>query len=367
MVDEKGSLKIKCPSCGKILSVTGVRMETALDCPYCKTRIKITQPSEPLLSEGEVPELDEDEIYRYEHDIKIFDQLPLIKHIVVKDVLALKKFLLILFVIGLIIAGLTSAQAASMARSQAADESGSMQNQTLTDEEEEKEEFDNIQTFYSMTIFISIWLLIAIVNFVYGSEVKRGTMRLLCLYPLNMNGLTLAKIFSTALILGIIMFFVLFIPSYPFMATNVYPWLSSVLLMGFIINFFIIITGAFATHIVTFITGKLYISMNRLIIIMIVIYVFLTEFTIRAIGQIYISLTQVSGPQMNKVYQQFIDLGKGLSQFSPYHSGGRLLMGSLGHNSGGPDLHFILLIGIALIIVGYVLGKKIYLDVFIRE
>jgi hypothetical protein len=53
-----------------------------------------------------------------------------------------------------------------------------------------------------------------------------------------------------------------------------------------------------------------------------------------------------------------------MSVLSPYHGFGRVLTSMFGFNTGGFDLFIVAPIGFLLIVFGFVLGKKIYLDVF---
>lgn len=66
-------------------------------------------------------------------------------------------------------------------------------------------------------------------------------------------------------------------------------------------------------------------------------------------------------------YYGLVSFSQTASQLSPFHSGGRFLSNALIGTDLGLDLHFILPIGLVVIVVGFLVGKKIYLDVFIRD
>jgi len=357
MAAGKAAIIITCPSCGGKHSVSGLDEPLTTVCPQCGIKIRVTLPDKTRLSQEGLEPYDDEEVYRYEKDIPLTAQIPLIKNIVLKDVMGLKLIFLVLFVLGLLIAGALGAQVST----------GTEDDLNKTEQEIEKEQKSGVWGHYTLAILITGPLLMLIANHVYGTEVKRGTMRLLCLYPINMNGLAIAKIISIALILGIIQLFILVIPTYPLDASGRYPWLSSVMFWSYFMNVFILITASFATNIVTYFSGKLYISMNRMLIIMISLYLVLTERFMTIIGSIVISLTDADVQRANEIYHSYELLGQDLGQFSPYHAGGRIMNNSLGLYTGGPDILIVLIIGLVFIIGGYILGKRIYLDVFIRE
>jgi predicted RNA-binding Zn-ribbon protein involved in translation (DUF1610 family)/uncharacterized protein YpmB len=370
MALSKGTVKFQCPSCSNTLSLSGVRGAVTISCPHCGKKIKVTAQGEPPLSDGYSRERDEEELDLYEKDIRFFDRWPMIKNIVIKDVMALKKWLIVLFIVGIIFGALMIPQANSVenANSNKLDDANA---DGVIDPLEgaimHQEELDLITSFYAIIVLFTTIILLLIVSHTYGYEVKRGTMRSLCLYSIDMNGLTMAKIISTALIFGLIQLFILVIPLSPFNSPMGYPWMTSVLGMVYVMNLLIIITGAFGSHIITFLTGKLYLSMNRLIVIMAILYIFLTETIFTIIGSILSGIRNLTADEADELVKNYSELGQALGNLSPYHSGGRMVTNSLGHNTGGADIAVVLLIGLILIIGGYVLGKKIYLDVFIRE
>jgi hypothetical protein len=370
MALSKDSVKFQCPSCSNTLSLSGVRGAVTISCPHCKKKIKVTASGEPPLSDGYSRERDEEELDLYEKDIRFVDRWPIIKNIVIKDVMALRKLLIVLFIIGVVL-GLAMIPQANSIETRNSQELDRISSGGVIDPIEEarlqNEELNDISAFYAFIVLLTAIILFFVLSHTYGYEVKRGTMRSLCLYPIDMNGLTIAKILSTALIFGLIQLFVLVIPLSPYNSELIYPWVSSVLGMVFIMNFFIIITGAFGSHIITYLTGKLYLSMNRLIVILMLLYIFLTETMFTAIGQIITGLRNLPVDEGNQLVNNYKELGQVLGNLSPYHSGGRMVTNSLGHNTGGADIAVVLLVGLILIIGGYVLGKKIYLDVFIRE
>jgi hypothetical protein len=304
-------------------------------------------------------------------DVTFNKTLPLIINIAMKDILRLKFVFLVLFVLGIILAVIFSSVADEIERGKREDAKylDELQGQEKAEEQEylDSYEHENLRIFYGVFIIFSVIILGFTINYNYGWEIKRSTMRMLSLYPIDMNGLTLAKLLSAAVIMGIIQFCVLFLPLSSLMRSSVFPWLFTVHTMTYLVNLFVLVTAAFGSHIITVMTGRLVLAWNRLAAIMITIYLICTETVITGIGNFIITIQDMPYEEAEKTYHEYELLGQALGQFSPYHAGGRLLSNSAGFYSGGPDLHFVLIIGIALIIGGFILGKQIYLDVFIRE
>ncbi|UCH89763.1 MAG: hypothetical protein JSV49_03700, partial [Thermoplasmata archaeon] len=112
----KGSIRVQCPACDNVLRLSGVRGTTTLNCPSCKTKIKVTAPATEPLGARPAPVLDDEEIDDYEQDIRFADRLPIIKNIVIKDLISLKKLFLVLLIIGGILAVVMIPQASSIER-----------------------------------------------------------------------------------------------------------------------------------------------------------------------------------------------------------------------------------------------------------
>ena len=68
-------------------------------------------------------------------------------------------------------------------------------------------------------------------------------------------------------------------------------------------------------------------------------------------------------------YQDFQSLWNtagSISVLSPHHAAATVLTSVLGPDGHFPDIYFALPMGLALMVAGIVLGRKIYLDIFIR-
>jgi hypothetical protein len=354
-----------------MLSVSGISDSAVINCPFCKTKIRITVPETPSFQSGYSPELAEYEDAILESDVTFSKTLPMIMTIATKDIMRLKYLYLVLLVVGIFLAAFISPLADEIKRDKIEDaeylEGLTPDERALEEYYLERNEQNSMQTFYILFIIVSVIILGFTVNYNYGWEIKRGTMRMLSLYPIDMNGLTLAKVLSASVIMGIIQFLVLFLPLSSLMQPTIYPWLFTVHTMTYLVNIFILLTAAFGSHIITIVSGRMVLAMNRLLAVLITLYIICTETFFTALAEFLIGVRTMTPQEANELYHDYELLGQALGQFSPYHSGGRMIASSAGFNTGGPDLHFVLIIGIALIIGGFILGKRIYLDVFIRE
>jgi hypothetical protein len=81
-------------------------------------------------------------------------------------------------------------------------------------------------------------------------------------------------------------------------------------------------------------------------------------------GWMYVSMSQLSGSEADKFLESWYETARSLSVLSPFHGFGRVLISMFGFNTGGFDLFIVAPVGLLLIIFGFILGKKIYLDVF---
>lgn len=220
-----------------------------------------------------------------------------------------------------------------------------------------------ILSIYGLAIFINmVSFLISYAKF-YAAEINKGTIRSLSLYPLNMNDITIAKILSSAIVASIASTMIFFSIIGPFMFAGAYS-IDGVLLIQFsaiLASIFILTTAAFGSHVIIYFLGSIKISGNALNTIMFTISFFFTENMIVRLGEIFRFLNP------NVDMASVSEVSKALAQFSPFHSTGRFISNSLLATGYGLDLHFILPIGLITIILGYVFGRKIHLDIFLKE
>jgi hypothetical protein len=65
-------------------------------------------------------------------------------------------------------------------------------------------------------------------------------------------------------------------------------------------------------------------------------------------------------------YQAIRSVAQSLSVFSPHHVGARILAIAFGITGMWADLHVIVPLAALILAGGYLFGKKLYLDIFIR-
>jgi hypothetical protein len=217
---------------------------------------------------------------------------------------------------------------------------------------------------YGVAIIIN--LLIATSSFaLYGKEIKRGTVQNLTLYPVSIVDLTTSRLLSTAIITligGMLVFFGAFMP---FIITGAIPGsgLLVIFLMAYLITLFIIMVGAFAINILYYITRTAKISPSTSADLMFIPAILLTYTVVYNLGSI---LIQLSGNATPEDLINLMGTSQALSLLSPYHSGGMMLGGILGMSVHSYDAYIFLPLFI-LMIFGFILGRKVYPDIYIKE
>lgn len=204
----------------------------------------------------------------------------------------------------------------------------------------------------------------------YGGEIKAGTVRALILYPLDLNDLTLAKLLSASVVGSITSMIGFFLPIAPFAAYG-YLEAGGVVLIYFAALFTticILFAGAFLAHILTHFTGRLFLTPSVVAGLMMILAIISTQEVVNGIGSVMLVLKSAFGgaPVTYIDEQNLWNTAGGISVLSPHHATATVLTGILGPNAHFPDIYIVIPLGLALILGGYFLGRKIYLDVFIR-
>jgi hypothetical protein len=239
-----------------------------------------------------------------------------------------------------------------------------------TDDPDAKEEkikaveTSDINYQFGIAIFFCVIIFISVSQSLYGNEVRKGTIRSLALYPIDMNGITIAKITSISLVSGIILFSIFLIPILPFYFSNTFPNFPGIIFMAYFVSVIFLIVTAFTCHIITYFFKNIKFSLNRLVIIFSIFGIIFTETVLKFIGWIYVATSRLSGSEADKFLESWYETAQNVSVLSPYHCFGRVLTSMFGFNTGGFDFFIVAPIGLILIILGVILGKKIYLDVF---
>lgn len=202
----------------------------------------------------------------------------------------------------------------------------------------------------------------------YHGEVQRGTIRSIILYPVDMNDITIAKLLSTLIIsaclstilwLGIFGgFFILGLyPAADFLAIH-----GTALVMGFLA----LAAGAFLAQGLAHVTGRMVLSPTALGAIFLLFSILFTETSLTAIGLQLAALRHPGVGISFAEYESVANVARSLSVLSPQHVGARILGIAFGLTGIWSDIHVILPLGALAIAGGYWLGKKVYLDIFVR-
>jgi ABC-type transport system involved in multi-copper enzyme maturation permease subunit len=232
------------------------------------------------------------------------------------------------------------------------------------DDEIKATETSSIRLQFGIAIFFTALIFMVVTQTLYGGEVRKGTIRSIALYPIDMNGITIAKIISISIISGVILFVMFFIPILPFYFSNTFPNFPAIIFMTYIISVILLTFSAFASHIPTYLFKNIKFSLNRLIIIFTIFAIVFTETVLDFIGRFYVITSRMSGTEADKFLEGWSETAQGLAVLSPYHGWGRILTSMFGFNTGGFDFFLIGPLGLLIIVGGFMMGKKIYLDVF---
>jgi ABC-type transport system involved in multi-copper enzyme maturation permease subunit/ribosomal protein S27E len=324
-------VKVRCPVCKNIFVIKDVSDKKFTECDKCGNRLKVPQLGAKKRAElVQLPEYRTRSIQDTKVEaINIFNSRPLIRTIVLKDIIGSWKYLLILFIIG-IIAAMALAPIASTTRSHESYLQELEQDYEDPDERARKieaVETDYINIQFGIAMFFTVLIFIAVSQTLYGNEIRKGTIRSLALYPLDMNGLTIAKIGSITIMSGLILFFIFIIPLSPFFLTRVYPHLPLITATAYFINILVLIACAFTMHIFIYFFKNIKLSLNRLIIIFIVISTILTETVLRIIGGLYLVLSGIGGAEADEFLESWHNyfalswLRKDINQYDRFQYG----------------------------------------------
>lgn len=228
----------------------------------------------------------------------------------------------------------------------------------------------NLRPYYAMSVFLSSLILGLIFASFHGGEIRRGTIRSIILYPVDMNDITIAKlvssfiitaVLSTAIFLGLFgsFFLVGFFPFADFLAIHATALVMSFVALG---------VGVFLAQWLAQLAGRMVISPAALGALFLLFAILLTETALTQIGlqMAYLS-AETQGRQLTiEDIRRIQSTAQAISVLSPVHAGGRMLALAFGVTRLWVDLHVIVPIAALVGVAGYAFGKKLYLDVFIR-
>jgi ABC-type transport system involved in multi-copper enzyme maturation permease subunit len=227
----------------------------------------------------------------------------------------------------------------------------------------------SLRPFYAISAALtSLILALTFASFHHG-EVRRGTIRSIILYPVDMNDIAIAKLVSS-LIVSAILSTILFLGIFgSFFLVGAFPAGDFLVihLVAFGMSFLALATGVFLAHAIAHVAGRMVISPTALGAIFLFLSILMTETALTAIGVQIASLVKPPGTFLTpQEYQAVAEAARSLSVFSPHHMGARILAIGLGITRLWADLHVVIPIAALIFAGGYTLGKKLYLDIFIR-
>jgi ABC-type transport system involved in multi-copper enzyme maturation permease subunit len=226
-----------------------------------------------------------------------------------------------------------------------------------------------LRSLYALsTVFTSVTLGLTFAGF-HGGEIRRGTIRSIILYPVDMNDITIAKLLSSLILSAILSSLLFFGALGGFFLAGVYPIADFIALhfTTLAASFIALTVGVFLAQGMAFTAGRMVISPTALGAIFLLLAVLFTETALNAIGtQIAFIMTPPGRFVPPETLEAIEEAARGLSILSPHHVGARILGISFGLTRMWADFHLIVPLAAMVLAGGYWFGKKIYLDVFIR-
>lgn len=228
----------------------------------------------------------------------------------------------------------------------------------------------NLRTFYAISATLTTIILGLTFASFHGGEVRRGTIRSIILYPVDMNDITIAKLLSSFVVTAILST-ILFIGIFgSFVLLGVFPAgdFLAIHAVALVMSFVALAAGVFLAQGLAHVAGRMVASPAVLGALFLLLTIAFTETALTAIGsQIAYLAAQLSG--RNPTFEDFLavqGVARGLSVLSPHHVGARILGIAFGITRMWADLHVVLPAAVAVVALGYTFGKKLYLDIFIR-
>jgi ABC-type transport system involved in multi-copper enzyme maturation permease subunit len=202
----------------------------------------------------------------------------------------------------------------------------------------------------------------------YHGEVQRGTIRSIVLYPVDMNDITIAKLLSTLIVAGLLSTILWLGIFGGFFVAGLYPVGDFLAIQGtaLVMSFLALAAGVFLAQGLAHVTGRMAISPTALGALFLFLSLIFTETSLTGIGVQIAALRHPGVPISFAEYESIANAARSLSVLSPQHVGARILGIAFGLTGMWSDIHVVLPLGALAIAGGYWLGKKVYLDIFVR-
>ncbi len=227
----------------------------------------------------------------------------------------------------------------------------------------------NLRPYYAVSAALTSLLLgLTFAHFHHG-EVHRGTIRSIILYPVDMNDITIAKLVSS-LIVSAILSTMLFVGVFGgFFLVGAFPFgdFLAIHVTALAMSFLALAVGVFLAQAIAHVAGRMVISPTALGAIFLLLSILMTETGLTFLGTEVAFLMRPSGnPLTQATFEAIRNTAQSLSVFSPHHVGARILGVAFGITGMWVDLHVIVPLAVLIFAGGYLFGKKLYLDIFIR-
>ncbi|MEW5761069.1 MAG: hypothetical protein AB1779_09930 [Candidatus Thermoplasmatota archaeon] len=227
-----------------------------------------------------------------------------------------------------------------------------------------------LNSFYGFAIIIYLLVSSFVFNYTYGKEIREGTIRTIALYPIGLNFFSLAKILSTLFLSSLVCVAFYVIPLSPLALYGLVKFgdIFLVYIVTGAVTFYILLISLFLFHILSYYEiGNSY--PNNIFIALLIFFGLMTEAVSRAIGIFVIhvigNIANVGTYEIEGMIWNLYRTTETTSIFSPYHLGGNILsFFFISYNAW--EWEAIFFIGLIIVFLGLILGRKLYWDIFIR-
>jgi len=225
-----------------------------------------------------------------------------------------------------------------------------------------------LRGYYGIAAFLSSVVMGITFATVHGGEVRKGTIRSVILYPIDMTDLTIAKLLATFVIAFLVAtpLFMGFFGAY--FVYGLYPAgaFLAIHLMAFAMAAVALATGVGASLLIANVTGRLAPSPSSMGALFLIAALLLTETAVSTIGTYLAILMSAGRFPSPETFEAIEDFARTISVVSPHHMGARVLGIGFGLTSLWSDVHVVVPVALLVIAIAYVVGKRLYLDLFIK-
>ena len=202
----------------------------------------------------------------------------------------------------------------------------------------------------------------------YGDELKRGTVRALILYPVDFNDITIAKLLAATVVGSMTSALAFMIPMAPLMASCLSPGPETVVIFLFALGttLFIVWTGAFLAHALASFAKRIVFTPSAMAGILLVLAVLLSQQSLNVVGLFFRNITSGGAYATSAELAGIWNAAGLLAIVSPHHAAATVLYGLFVYGGHFPDVFVVIPVGFLILAYGYLEGRRVPLDVFIK-